>query len=126
MKSLGKHLIVELYDCNNKILNDVREVERVMVDAAKKARAHIVDVIFHSYNPQGVSGVVVIAESHLAIHTWPEYAFASVDIYTCGEEIDPWVACEYIESKLKARNSTTLEMKRGVIRNKGAIKHKNL
>ncbi len=126
MRSLGKHLLIELYDCDSKILNDVRKVEEVMAAAAKKAKAHIVDVVFHAYNPQGVSGVVVIAESHLAIHTWPEYGFASVDVYTCGEDINPWIAYDYIEKKLKSKNATTIEMRRGMIKKEGLrIKHKN-
>jgi S-adenosylmethionine decarboxylase len=107
--------MVELYDCDSKTLNDVHKVETIMVDAAKKAHARVVDVVFHTFNPHGVSGVIVIAESHLAIHTWPEFGFASIDIYTCGTEINPWVAYHYLVRKFKAKNMTALEMKRGVL-----------
>ena len=115
MRSLGRHLLVELYNCDGKILNDVHKVESIMVDAAKHAHARIVDVVFHTFNPHGISGVIVIAESHLAIHTWPEFNFASIDIFTCGTEIDPWIAYKYMVKKFKSKNMTALEMKRGVL-----------
>lgn len=115
MKSLGRHLLVEYYDCDAKILTDVGIIEDIMVGAAKAAKAHIVDVVFHTFNPHGLSGVVVIQESHLAIHTWPEHGFASVDIYTCGNSVNPWVSYKYILKHLKAKNSTAMEMKRGVL-----------
>ena len=107
--------MVELYNCDGKVLNDVHKVETIMVDAARHAHARIVDVVFHTFNPHGVSGVVVIAESHLAIHTWPEFDFASIDIYTCGPEINPWSASHFRVRKFKAKNMTALEMKRGVL-----------
>lgn len=115
MKALGRHLLIELYNCDSKILDDVRKVEEIMVESAKHAKAHIVDVVFHTFNPHGISGVIVVAESHLAIHTWPEYCYASVDIYTCGTEINPWKAYNYLVKKLKAKNVTASEMKRGVL-----------
>lgn len=115
MRSLGRHLLIELYNCDGKILNDVHKVEAVMVDAAKHAKARIVDVVFHTFNPHGISGVIVIAESHLAIHTWPEFNYASIDVYTCGTEINPWRAYHFMAKKFKAKNMTALEMKRGVL-----------
>jgi S-adenosylmethionine decarboxylase len=115
LRSLGRHLMVELYNCDSKILNDVHKVETIMVDAAKHAHARIVDVVFHTFNPHGISGVIVIAESHLAIHTWPEYGYASIDIYTCGTEINPWRAYNYMVRKFKAKSMTAVEMKRGML-----------
>jgi S-adenosylmethionine decarboxylase len=119
LKTLGRHLLVELYNCDPKIIADSRKIEDVMVGAAKHAKAHIVDVVFHTFNPHGLSGVIVIAESHLTIHTWPEYAFASVDVYTCGNEVNPWRAYRYLVKNLRARNVTAMEMKRGVLNIKG-------
>jgi S-adenosylmethionine decarboxylase len=115
LRSLGRHLVVELYNCDSKILNDVHKVETIMVDAAKHAHARIVDVVFHTFNPHGISGVIVIAESHLAIHTWPEFGFASIDVYTCGTEINPWRAYNYMVKKFKAKSMTAVEMKRGML-----------
>ncbi|MBU2567345.1 MAG: adenosylmethionine decarboxylase [Elusimicrobia bacterium] len=123
MKSLGKQLLIELYDCKPKLLNDVKAIENIMKEAAEYSRAKIIDAIFHRFNPHGVSGVIVIAESHLSIHTWPEYGFASADVYTCGNKVNPWRAYRYLIKKLKPKNSTAMELKRGVL-NISSLKHK--
>lgn len=115
MKTLGRHLLVELYQCDNRVISDVRKIEEIMVGAAKHAKATIVDVVFHNFNPNGISGVIVIQESHLAIHTWPEYNFASVDIYTCGSSVNPWKAYNYLHKRFKAKNVTAMELKRGFL-----------
>jgi len=115
MKTLGRHLVIELYQCDNRIISDVRKIEEIMVGAAKHANASIVDVVFHNFNPSGISGVIVIQESHLAIHTWPEFNFASVDIFTCGSTVKPWRAYEYLRKHFKSKNVTALEMKRGIL-----------
>jgi S-adenosylmethionine decarboxylase proenzyme len=113
--SLGKHLLVEYYECEPKILNDVNKIREYMMEAARVGGATIVNDVFHTFNPYGVSGVVVIAESHLAIHTWPEYNFAAVDLFTCGEDVDPWKAFEYLKKNLKSKYHLTMEVKRGVL-----------
>jgi S-adenosylmethionine decarboxylase proenzyme len=115
VKSLGRHLLIELYDCDAKAISEVAYVQEVMVRAAKAAKATIVDVMFHTFNPHGVSGVVVIAESHLAIHTWPEHGHASIDVYTCGSTINPWRAYSTLRRGLKAKRITAVEMKRGLL-----------
>ena len=86
-----------------------------MIDAAKKAHATIVDDKFHHFSPFGVSGVVVIAESHLAIHTWPEYRYAAVDVFTCGETLKPEVAAIHLAQVFKSQNPSIHEIKRGII-----------
>ncbi|MDW7694687.1 polyamine aminopropyltransferase [Flammeovirgaceae bacterium SG7u.111] len=113
LKSLGKHIIAEYFGCEKTLLNDVVFIEKSMIEAAKKANATIINSTFHHFSPYGVSGVVVIQESHLAIHTWPEYGFASVDIFTCGEDIDPWVSSEYLSEALQADHYSPIEMLRG-------------
>lgn len=125
MESLGRHLIIELYDCNPKNISDVKRVEEVMLAATNAIRAKIVDTIFHTFTPYGVSGIIVIAESHLAIHTWPEYKFASIDVYTCGKKINPWRAYKILEKGFEAKSANAMEMKRGVIKMpRGKLKHK--
>ncbi|MCK5533487.1 S-adenosylmethionine decarboxylase proenzyme [bacterium] len=125
MKALGKHILAEFYDCKAEILNDVKKIEEIMVEAANVIKACVVNQSFHKFEPHGVSGVVVIAESHLSIHTWPEYNFASVDVYTCGDKIDPWIAYEYLNEVLKAKRSNVLEVKRGIITSENTtIKYK--
>jgi len=117
MKALGRHLLVELYGCDPEILNDVKKVEKYMKEAALKAGSTIVQAIFHKFCPQGISGVVVIAESHLAVHTWPEYGYAALDLFTCGEEVDPWEAYKFLREKFKAQDAESSELKRGELKN---------
>jgi len=114
-KSLGRHILAEMYNCNKEILNDVEKTKEIMVNAAVIAGAEVVEVVFHKFSPYGVSGVVVISESHLAIHTWPEYGFASADLFTCGDHINPWKAFEYLNEFLQAEQVVTFEMKRGIL-----------
>jgi S-adenosylmethionine decarboxylase len=90
-------------------------VKDILVGAARACGATIVDVAFHEFNPFGVSGVVVIAESHLSIHTWPEYRYAAVDIFTCGDVIRPEFAADYIASRFRCKNPSVVEVKRGLI-----------
>jgi len=124
MKALGRHILVEYFGCNRKILNNLDSIKRYMDEAAIQSGATIVDNVFHLFNPHGVSGVVVIAESHLAIHTWPEYGYAAVDLFTCGETVDPWKAFEFLKEKLGSNHSTTMEMKRGKIEGVKVLRHK--
>ncbi|MBN1637139.1 MAG: S-adenosylmethionine decarboxylase proenzyme [Deltaproteobacteria bacterium] len=113
MNALGIQVLAEYYDCNREILNNTEMIEEYMNTAAQKAGATIVNSAFHTFNPHGVSGVVVIAESHLSIHTWPEYGYAAVDIFTCGETVDPWKAFDYLKERLESAHFSTIEMKRG-------------
>ncbi len=110
---LGRHLLVEFYDCNPTVLDDVAGIETHMNDAALACGATIVQSTFHRFEPWGVSGVVVISESHLAIHTWPEYGYASVDLFTCGDEIDPMSAYEHLRVMLEAQEAEIQMLQRG-------------
>ncbi len=115
MKALGKHILVEFYGCSPKVLNNKAEVEKIMNKAADLSGATVINSNFHMFSPYGVSGVVVISESHLAVHTWPEYGYAAVDIYTCGDDVDPWVAFDYINKSFESEFCSTMELKRGQI-----------
>ena len=115
MQSLGRHILAEIYGCSFDFLNDVEKVEETMINAALEAGAEIREFVFHKFSPQGVSGVVVISESHLAIHTWPELGYAAVDVFTCGDRVDPWDACNYLVEKFKATSMNATEVKRGLI-----------
>ena len=114
MQALGRHLLLELFDCDPEAINSLDIVKGAMVEAAKRAQATIVDVVFHEFNPFGISGVVVIAESHLAIHTWPEYRYAAVDVFSCGETLQPQVAVDYLVEQLGAGRASAVEFQRGV------------
>lgn len=116
MEALGRQILVEFYDCNEDHINDVDYIENALIEATKASKATIITHNFHKFNPHGVSGVVVIAESHVSIHTWPEYGYAAVDIFTCGETIDPWVIQEYLKDSFESRNISSMEMKRGLFK----------
>jgi S-adenosylmethionine decarboxylase len=107
--------LVELRECNTKILSDLKKVQDVLITAAKVADATIVEVAFHEFSPFGISGMVVIVESHLSIHTWPEYDYAAVDIFTCGNILKPEKAVAYLIEKFQSKNPSVVELKRGIL-----------
>lgn len=115
MKSLGKHLIVELYECDRDRINDAGQVERIMVEAVQLSKATIIQPVFHQFSPHGVSGVVVIAESHFTIHTWPEYGYCALDIFTCGDLIDSDRSLRFLKEQFAAKNMSIVDIKRGVL-----------
>src|SRR6056297_2742464 len=115
MDYLGNHLLVELYECDSNKLNDLGKLEMVLEDAVRISGATALKASFHQFAPQGVSGVIIIAESHFTIHTWPEYGYAALDIFTCGETINSKKALDYIEKELKVQTVSVTEIKRGNI-----------
>ena len=121
MKILGNHLVVELTGCNNDILNDCEQLQTCFDEAVRQSGATKVQSVFHRYNPHGVSGVVVIAESHMSIHTWPEYGYAAVDFFTCGDTVDPYKAFEWVKEALGASSVQISEIKRGMPSSKDEI-----
>lgn len=125
MNTLGRHILAEIYGCDSEILNNKVSIEKIMVESALKAGAEVREVIFHKFSPQGVSGVVIISESHLTIHTWPELGYAAVDIFTCGDKINPWDACNYMTELFNAKNMTATEVKRGIFEQPVSVKAVN-
>ena len=117
MNALGRHLLLELFDCDFDAISTLETVKNVLVEAARRAHATIVDVVFHEFNPFGISGVVVIAESHLSIHTWPEHRYAAVDIFSCGEVLTPEVAANYLVEQFGAERTSVVEVQRGLFLN---------
>ncbi len=132
IEQLGRHIIAEFYNCDRDIVNNHALVEQYMNEAAEAANATIVTSDFHMFNPWGVSGAVIIQESHLTIHTWPEYGYAAVDLFTCGDSVNPWVAFEYLAEKFDAQKTESTEVPRGIVekikmfsnRELGEIKYK--
>ena len=115
MKALGKHLLLELNGCDHKLLNDISFIKETMLAAAKESGATVLGESFHQFSPQGVSGVILIAESHLSVHTWPEHGYAGADIFTCGTRVKPEKAAEVIIAKLKPGTHSVILMNRGMI-----------
>ncbi|PSR05502.1 MAG: spermidine synthase, partial [Bacteroidetes bacterium SW_11_45_7] len=113
MNSLGRHILVEYFGCSEELMMDTQHIEKSMVEASREAGATVINSTFHHFSPFGVSGVVVIQESHLAIHTWPEFGYAAVDLFTCGDSVNPWIAYTYLKNAFEADHGSALEMNRG-------------
>ena len=113
MKTLGHHTLIELCGCDPERLKRVPDVRRWMLEAARLAHGTVVNDVFHEFSPWGVSGVVVIAESHLTIHTWPEHGYAAVDVFSCSVRLRQAVIRDYLRRMLGARSVTSLRVRRG-------------
>ena len=115
MNALGTHLLIDLKGCNPELLDDIQHIKQAMIGAADEAGATIVGENFHKFVPRGVTGIIAIAESHLCIHTWPEYGYAAVDIFTCGKVFEPHKAADLIIKQLQCEQPTIKEFPRGLI-----------
>ena len=113
MNTRGQHWLVEYTGCDYGVLGDLHRIENLMNEAARSAEATIVASVFQPFVPQGVTGVVVIEESHLSIHTWPEHGYAAVDFFTCGN-CRPERAHEVLAAGLRARYSEIMVVERGL------------
>lgn len=100
---VGKHCILELYDCEPSRLNDEAFIRTTITSAAKGAGATLLNLITHQFEPQGVTGLALLAESHISIHTWPESGYAAIDVFTCGDHTMPELACAILRSELQAK-----------------------
>ena len=121
MNALGRHLLMELKDCNGEVLDDVDALKDALLTAANEAGATVLGESFHRFSPHGISGVIIIAESHLFVHTWPEYGYAAADIFTCGDSVRPEKAAEIIIRKLGAREHSIKEIQRGTLSVKPSV-----
>lgn len=113
MEALGRHVLLELRDCNALKLDNLAFLRDTMMNAAEETGATIIGEMFHQFAPQGVTGVIAIAESHLCIHTWPEFGYAAVDIFTCGTAFDPTEAANLIVEALESTDPEITEVIRG-------------
>ncbi len=113
-RRLGRHWLVDLYQCSN-LPVEGKLLKSILVTAAEKAGATIVECCFHQFSPHGLSGVVVIAESHLAAHTWPEHQALCIDIFSCSDKIEAQVAIEFIAEQVKAGKVNQRIMDRGCL-----------
>ena len=111
--ALGRHILLELYDCPTHLLKQPAQARAFLLAAAEVMQATVVSAHFHTFSPYGVSGVVIIQESHLTIHTWPEYEYAAVDIFTCGE-IDLDAGVQHLVEAFEAANHQIQEIARGL------------
>ena len=121
MNSLATHVLAEYYGCDPAILDDPEFLEPILEDAVRAAKAEVIKTSLHQFKPQGVSGVVILAESHLAVHTWPEHGYVAVDVFICGEGTDPHAAWDVIKEGLRPTSFEEKEIYR-IIGRKGEVK----
>ena len=113
MDVLGRHILIDYYDASLDVLDDVEATRTALTDAAEAMGANIEVVEFHRFDPHGVSGTVVISESHITIHTWPEYQFAAVDVFACSDNLDLEAAREIVEGRLQPGEIESRQLGRG-------------
>ncbi len=114
-KILGKHWLIEVFDCSFEILNDINFLQDTLLFAAKEAKATVINDFFYKFSPYGISGVIVIKESHITIHTFPEYNYAAIDIFTCGK-INNKIILDVIKDKFQTKKIKVKKIKRGKIK----------
>ena len=111
-ETVGKHCILELYGCDRARLDDEAFLRDTITTAAKRAGATLLNLITHRFEPQGVTGLALLAESHISIHTWPESGYAAVDVFTCGDHTMPERACQVLADELGATSHKLTSFRR--------------
>ncbi len=112
MKQLGTHLVVDAWQCPGDLLNDPERIRRAILDAIAAGEATLIDICVHQFSPHGVTATATLAESHIAIHTWPEYGYFAADLFFCGRG-NPRKAIEVLQNELQAQKVELTEFKRG-------------
>jgi S-adenosylmethionine decarboxylase len=113
LKSVGRHVILELWGCSN--LNSVEVVEQALREIVDATETTLLDLRVYPFTPIGVTGVAIVSESHIMIHTWPEYGYAAVDVFTCGEQTSPDAAIPVIRHHFAPERVQVMEMNRGIL-----------
>lgn len=112
-RGAGRHIILECWECNDK-LNSPEVIEEALREAVRRAKVTLLGIHIHEFQPQGLTAVAIIAESHILIHTWPEYSYLAFDAFTCGEDAMPEEAVKVIKEVFEPRRTKTLELTRGI------------
>ena len=113
MGTIGTHVIAELYDCPRDLLDDERFVTQALREAVQRGLACLIKEVSHHFHPQGVTALGLLAESHISIHTWPEYGYAAADVFTCGSRANPEEACRYLVEAFRAKRYRLMKWRRG-------------
>lgn len=112
---LGKHALIDIYNVDHECIDDIEKMKKIIKMCCIKSSLHIVDSKFFKFEPIGLSGVVFLSESHVAVHSWPEYNFISVDVFTCGCNTNPEEVCKLIAKTLNSNNYKIRLFDRGVL-----------
>ncbi|MFH1462548.1 MAG: adenosylmethionine decarboxylase [bacterium] len=113
IKYFGIHLIAEFW--HGEIIEDPKRIKKILLQAVKEANNTPLKIAIHKFEPQGITGIVLLAESHIALHTWPEFNYVAIDIYTCGDKATPAKALEYLKGEFKPKKVEIKEIKRGQV-----------
>ena len=113
--TFGDHYLIDLHGCDSAVIATVKPTEDALLLAAERCGSTIIEYDFHQFSPHGVSGVILIAESHFSVHTWPEHGFVAVDIFTSGEKMQPDVAIEILKEAFRAEKTDVMKVTRGVL-----------
>jgi S-adenosylmethionine decarboxylase len=108
---IGLHLIVEFWQ--GKAIEDKKEIKKILIEAAKRAKNTPLKVALHKFLPQGITGVLLLAESHITLHYWKEFDYLAIDIFTCGKKTFPYKALDYLKKKFLPKKIEVKEIKRG-------------
>ncbi|MEM2016832.1 MAG: adenosylmethionine decarboxylase [Nitrososphaerota archaeon] len=115
MKTLGRHLVVEMHGVQPILLHDISLAKKVLRESVEACKATFMGEHYTFFPGGGVSGIIVIAESHISIHTWPEHRYAALDIFTCGNQVDPWRAYDVFLKYYSPSKVSVTEIKRGIV-----------
>ena len=107
-------MLLALRECDPQLLDDLAYIREQLLNAAATVDAHVIGESFHQFSPQGVTGILSIAESHISIHTWPEHGYAAADIFTCGDQTKPDRAAAYIIAALRCQDPEITQIRRGL------------
>ena len=113
MDPIGTHFIADLYECPRDLLDDESFITKSLREAVDRGMATLLHQVSHHFEPQGVTALALIAESHVAVHTWPEYGYAAIDVFTCGDRASAEKACNYLVGAFQAQRHTLEKLVRG-------------
>lgn len=113
MEAFGRHLLLEMWDCDRDVINDAKKIDGIVRKAATEAKATVINTMSHEFDPSGITCLAILAESHLSVHTWPEQGYVAADIFTCGRSADPQPAAEFLVKAFGPKDSKVVELTRG-------------
>jgi len=110
-KQAGIHLIIDFH--GGKIIENRQEIKTILIETAKKSKNNPLEITIHKFKPRGITGIILLAESHISIHTWPEKNYIAIDIFSCGEKSQPYKGLEYLKEVFAPKKVKVREVKRG-------------
>lgn len=113
--NIGHQVLIDIYECDYERMENMEYIQDMMFELAKILKTNIRKIAFEKFNPYGISGVLIISESHITIHTWPEYRYVGIDIFTCSKKVEYNSAIDFLLKKLDTKKYEIKEIQRGKI-----------